>query len=98
MACVFQPVAQRHQGPVGASEEKKTSVTNELSERPSALVREEEFAKQLGLARYLAGASLPPSRQLEPHLVARTPKEERTVSKARSKAKAEPPKQKAGEA
>ena len=46
--------------------EKKTSVTNELSEQPSALVQEEDFAKQLRLARYLAASSLPASRPLEP--------------------------------
>jgi len=95
----FQPIAQeRHQGPARTSEEKKTSVTNELFEPPSALVREEEFAKQLRLARYLAVSSLPPARALEPVIKARAPKQEGSVTKARSKAKAESARQKAGEA
>jgi hypothetical protein len=65
---------------------------------PSALVQEQEFAKQLRIARYLAGASLPTARVLEPVTKARTPKQERAVTKARPKAKAEPARQKAGEA
>jgi hypothetical protein len=45
---VFQPIAQeRHQGPAGASEEKKTSVTNELSEQASALVQDEEICEAI---------------------------------------------------
>jgi hypothetical protein len=50
----------------------------------------------LRLARYLAGASRAP-RPLEPRLEARTPKPARRVAKARSKAKPEPARQKAGE-
>jgi hypothetical protein len=37
------------------------------------VVQDEEFAKQLRLARYLAGASLPPSRPLEPVAKSRRP-------------------------
>jgi hypothetical protein len=33
------------------------------------------------IARYLAGASLPPSRRLETHLKARTPKQVRPLAK-----------------
>ena len=74
------------------------SVAYQVPEPASALGREEEFAKQLRLARYLAASSLPPSRPLEPASVARTPKQARPVRKARSKAKAEPARKKAGEA
>jgi hypothetical protein len=45
---VFQHIAQeRHRGPAGTGEEKKTSVTSELSEPPSALVQEEEICKAI---------------------------------------------------
>jgi hypothetical protein len=74
------------------------SVAYQVPEPASALGREEEFAKQLRLARYLAASSFRPSRPLEPASVARTPKQARPVRKARSKAKAEPARKKAGEA
>jgi hypothetical protein len=90
---------ERHPGTAAAGEEKKSSVAYQPLEQPSPLVRgEEEFAKQLRLARYLAASSLPPSRPLEPTPQARAPKQERTVTKAGSKAKAGPARQKAGEA
>jgi hypothetical protein len=73
-------------------------VTYQISEQPTAMVREEEFAKQLRLARYLAASSLASARPLEPVLTGRAPKLERSVKKARPKAKAEPARQKAGEA
>jgi hypothetical protein len=73
-------------------------VTYQISEQPAAMVQEEDFAKQLGLARYLAASSLPPARPLEPVLKGRAPKQERSVKKAGPKAKAEPARQKAGEA
>jgi hypothetical protein len=91
-------VQEGRQGPGAAGEEKKTSVTYQPSEQVSPLVREEEFAKQLRLARYLAGASLPAARTLEPGPKGRAPKQERSVPKARSKPKTEPARQKAGEA
>ena len=72
-------------------------VTYQVSEPPSALVREEEFAKQLRLARYLAGASLPPARPLEPGAEARAAKREQSIKKAGSKVKAPPARQKAGQ-
>jgi hypothetical protein len=72
--------------------------SNELSSQPSALIREEDFAKQLLLARYLAGASLPPSRRLETHLNAKTPKPVRPLTKARRRTKAASRGQKAGDA
>jgi hypothetical protein len=83
----------------GTSEKApQESVTYRVPELPSALVREEEFTKQLRLARYLAASSLPPSRPLEPVAEARGPKPARPVTKARSRAKKEPARQKAGEA
>jgi hypothetical protein len=77
---------------------EKAPVNYQVPEPASALVREEEFAKQLRLARYLAASSLPPSRRLEPVLKGRAPKQERSVPKVRSKPKTEPARQKAGEA
>jgi hypothetical protein len=52
------------------------------------LVQEEEFAKQLRLARYLAAGGSPPSRPLEPVRQPRTPKRVRDVTKTRAKTKA----------
>jgi hypothetical protein len=77
---------------------QKAPVTYQVPEPASALVREEDFAKPLRLARYLAASSLPPARALEPAAQARAPKQERTVTKAGSKAKAGPARQKTGEA
>jgi hypothetical protein len=91
-------VGQR--GPVAHSPEQtkpQTPVTYQVSEQPSALVQEQEFAKQLRIARYLAAASLPAARPLEPVANARTPTQERAVMKPRSKSKAEPARRKAGE-
>jgi hypothetical protein len=89
--------AQERRGGSGAAEEKqKGSVTYQTSEQPVAMVREEEFAKQLRLARYLAASSLPPSRPLEPARTTIAPKQERPVTKARSKSKAESATQKVG--
>jgi hypothetical protein len=61
-------VPEGRPGPDAAEEKQKGPVTYQISEQPAAMVREEEFAKQLRLARYLAGASFPPSRPLEPAL------------------------------
>jgi hypothetical protein len=72
-------------------------MTYRVSEQSSARVQEEKFAKQLRLARYLAAASLSPSRPLEPAFKGRTPKQERATKKAASKAKPKPARQKAGE-
>jgi len=66
----------------------KAPVTYQISEQPSARVQEEEFAKQLRLARYLAAGGSPPSRPLEPVRQPRTPKKERPVAKAGVKTKA----------
>ena len=62
-----RPMAkERHPESAAAAETKaKAPVTCQLSEQPSTRVHEEEFAKQLRLARYLAASSLPPSRRLE---------------------------------
>ena len=75
----------------------KAPVTYQVSEQPSSRVQEEEFAKQLRLARYLAAASLPPSRPLEAVPQAKAPKRARPVAKARAKTKAETVSKKARE-
>ena len=85
------------QEPAMAGEGKTASVVYQPSELPSPLVREEDFAKQLRIARYLAASSLPPSRPLEPAAQPRTPKPARAVSKTRTSTKKETPRQKAGE-
>ena len=86
------------QRPAAAGEEKNGSVIYPLSKQASPVVREEDFAKQLRIARYLAGASLPPTRPLEAASVAKTPKQGPGVTKAAPKAKAEPVGHKAGQA
>jgi hypothetical protein len=85
------PMAKEGHPESAAAEETKPKapVTYQVSEQPSARVQEEEFAKQLRLARYLAAASLPPSRPLEPVRQPRTPKQERPSAKAGTKTKAE---------
>jgi hypothetical protein len=60
----------------------KAPVTYQMSEQPSTRVQEEEFAKQLRLARYLAAGGSPPPRPLEPAPDAKTPKRGRPVAKA----------------
>ena len=92
-------VVQR--GPVTDSPEAaklKTPVTYQVCDPPSSRVQEEEFAKQLRIARHLAAASLPPARALEAVLKARTPKKERAARKAGPKTKPELARQMAGEA
>jgi hypothetical protein len=59
-------------------------VTYQVPEPPSALVREEAFAKQLRLARYLAGASLGSPRALE-----KAGETSRIVTQPRPRAKAQ---------
>jgi hypothetical protein len=77
---------ERHQESAAAEETRpKAPVTYQVSEQPGTRVQEEEFAKQLRLARYLAAASLPPARPLEPVRQPRTPKRARSVTKARPK-------------
>jgi hypothetical protein len=50
----------------GTSEKPPTGpVAYQVPELPSAVVREEDFAKQLRLARYLAGTSLGSPRAME---------------------------------
>jgi hypothetical protein len=63
----------------------KAPVIYQVPEQPSSRVQEEEFAKQLRLARYLAASSLPPSRPVEAVRQPRTPKRVRSVTKAKSK-------------
>jgi hypothetical protein len=90
---------ERHLESAAAEETKpKAPVTYQVSEQPSTRVQEEEFAKQLRLARYLAAGGSPPSRPLEPVPEARTPKRAQPIAKAGAKGKAQPARQKAGEA
>jgi hypothetical protein len=77
--------------------ETRSEAKYQVVEQPSAVVREEEFAKQLRIARYLAGAGSPAGRVVEQAPKARTPKEARPAIKAKSKTKKEPPKPKAEE-
>ena len=80
---------ERHAESAAAEEMKpKAPVTYQVSEQPSARVQEEEFAKQLRLARYLAAASLPPARPLDPVGRQRTAKQERPIANAGAKTKA----------
>jgi hypothetical protein len=80
---------ERHDHSAAAGETKpKAPVTYQVAEQPSSRVQEEEFAKQLRLARYLAAASPPPSRALEPVRQPRTPKQARPIAKAGAKTKA----------
>jgi hypothetical protein len=80
---------ERHPESGAAQETKpKAPVTYRMSEQPSAKVQEEEFAKQLRIARYLAAGGSPPSRTLEPAPEAKTPKRGRPVAKVGTKAKA----------
>jgi hypothetical protein len=65
----------------------KAPVTYQVSEQPSTRVQEEEFAKQLRLARYLAAGGSPPSLEAAPE--ARTPKRAQPIAKAGAKTKAE---------
>jgi hypothetical protein len=66
----------------------KAPVTYQVSEQPSSRIQEEEFAKQLRLARYLAAGGSPPLRALEAVPEAKTPRRGRPVAKAGAKAKA----------
>jgi hypothetical protein len=80
---------ERHPESAGAEGTKaKAAVTYQVAEQPSAKVQEEEFAKQLRLARYLAAGGSPPSRPLEAVRQPRTPKRERSATKAGGKANA----------
>jgi hypothetical protein len=87
-----------HPESAGAEETRpKTPVTYQVSEQPSTRVQEEEFAKQLRLARYLAAGGSPPSRPLEPVRQPRTLKQARPIAKAGAKTKAETASKKARE-
>ena len=79
------------------AKETKSAATYQIAEQPSAVVREEEFAKQLRIARYLAGARLPAVRSLEPAPGAKKAKRLHSTPKARPVTKKETPKQKAEE-
>jgi hypothetical protein len=79
------------------AKETKSAATYQIAEQPSAVVREEEFAKQLRIARYLAGARLPAVRSLELAPGAKKTKRLHSTAKARPVTKKEKPKQKAEE-
>jgi hypothetical protein len=64
----------------------KAPVTYQVSEQPSSKVQEEEFAKQLRLARYLAAGGSPPPRPLEAAPETKTPTRGRAVAKTGPKA------------
>jgi hypothetical protein len=78
-----------------AGEATSPQTTYQVAEQPSAVVREEEFAKQLRIARYMAGARLPAIRSLEPAPAAKKTKRLHSTGKARPVTKEEAPKQKA---
>jgi hypothetical protein len=77
---------ERHPEFTPAATKPKAPVTYQVAEQPSSRVQEEEFAKQLRLARYLAAGGSPPSRSLEPAPEAKTPKRARPVAAAKPKA------------
>ena len=79
------------------SKETKSAATYQVIEQPSAVVREEEFAKQLRIARYLAGARLPAVQSLEQASGAKKAKRLHSTAKERPVTKKETPKQKAEE-
>jgi hypothetical protein len=79
---------ERHPESNPEATKPKAPVTYEVSEQPSSRVQEEEFTKQLRLARYLAASSLPPSRPLEQARQSKTPKRAHPISKAGGKSKA----------
>jgi hypothetical protein len=79
---------ERHQESNPEATKPKAPVTYQISEQPSSRVQEEEFAKQLRLARYLAAGGSPPSRPLELVPEAKTPKQGRPAAKAGGKTKA----------
>jgi hypothetical protein len=79
---------ERHPESIPEATKPKASVIYQVSEQPSTRVQEEEFAKQLRLARYLAAGGSPPSRPLEAVRQPRTPKRERSATKAGGKANA----------
>ena len=73
---------ERHpESAAGQETKRKAPVTYRIAEQPGARVQEEEFAKQLRLARYLAAGGLPPVRALEAVREVRTPKQERPIAK-----------------
>jgi hypothetical protein len=75
-------VSEQRPGTPSPGGEKK--ITYSLSEQASPLVREEEFAKQLRLARYLAGASLGRPRDIE-----KAVEKAQTIIKPKTRAKAQ---------
>jgi hypothetical protein len=81
----------------GSKAETRMPATYQVVEQPSAVVREEEFAKQLRIARYLAGPGLPAVRSLEQAPRVKKSKRLNSTANARAVTKKETPKQKAEE-
>jgi hypothetical protein len=88
---------ERHLESTPEATKPKAPVTYQVSEQPSTKAQEEEFAKQLRLARYLAAGGSPPARPLEPVRKPRTPKRAQPFAKARPRVKKKSPSQKAQE-
>ena len=80
-----------------AGKEIKSGTTYQVVEQPSAVAREEEFAKQLRIARYLAGARLPAVRSLEQAPGAKKARRLHATAKARPITKKETPRPNAEE-
>jgi hypothetical protein len=78
------PAAKERQQESAVAEgtKSKAPVKYQVSEQPSTRVQEEEFAKQLRLARYLAAGGSPPSRPLDAIRQPKTPKRVRSITKA----------------
>jgi len=85
--------ASAAQGPGTFEKTQKAPITYQVPEPPSALVREEEFSKQLRLARYLAGASLGTPRAME-----KVVERGRSAAKPKARARAESREKKGAEA
>jgi hypothetical protein len=99
MRAIRRFIEEQEKGSAGQGATSGKGARSEVTaEQPSAVVREEEFAKQLRIARYLAGAGVQATRSVEQAAQLRTPKEGRPLTKARPKAKKEMLRQKAGEA
>ena len=76
--------ASAAQGTGTVEKTQKGSVAYQVPELPSAVVQEEDFAKQLRLARYLAGAGLGRPREME-----KAVEKARSITKPKPRAKAQ---------
>jgi hypothetical protein len=87
LRAVLRVLQQRNAIPAEETKQK-APVTYQVSEQPSSRVQEEDFAKQLRLARYLAAGGSPPSRLVELAPEAKSSKRGRPIAKAGAKTKA----------